>query len=58
MCHLNNKNQLLNLLTKSLTPKRTNLHAEVSELEDEIDQLVYELYDLTPNEVEIVEGNS
>ena len=30
--------------------------AEVSELEDEIDQMVYLLYDLTPEEIAIVEG--
>ena len=30
--------------------------ADVSELEAEIDQLVYHLYDLTPEEIAIVEG--
>ena len=48
---------IVKLVDQILDAKRTNLHAEVSELEDEIDQLVYELYDLTPNEVEIVDGN-
>ena len=48
---------IVKLVDQILDAKRTNLHAKVSELEDEIDQLVYELYDLTPNEVEIVDGN-
>ncbi len=48
---------IVKLVAQILDAKRTNLHAKVSELEDEIDQLVYELYDLTPNEVEIVDGN-
>ena len=32
--------------------------AKVKELEHEIDILVYDLYDLTPEEIAIVEGNS
>ena len=36
----------------------TDQDFNVSELEDEIDQLVYSLYSLTPNEIEIVKGNS
>ena len=30
--------------------------ADTSALEDEIDKLVYELYNLTPEEIAIVEG--
>ena len=41
-----------------LAAKDTNPDVNVSELEDEIDQLVYSLYSLTPNEIEIVKGNS
>ena len=36
----------------------TDPTADVSELEDRIDQLVYSLYSLTPKDIEIVEGNS
>ena len=32
--------------------------AEVKALEKEIDQLVYKLYDLTPEEIKIVEGEN
>ena len=30
---------------------------ETAELENRIDQMVYELYDLTPDEIAIVEGS-
>ena len=39
-----------------LTVKRNNLDADVSKLEDDIDQMVYLLYGLTPEEIDIVEG--
>ena len=41
---------------KILALKKENPEADVTELEAEIDQLVYKLYDLTPEEVAIVEG--
>ena len=39
-----------------LAAKHTDPDADVSELEKEIDQIVYLLYDLTPEEIAIVEG--
>ena len=39
-----------------LAAKDTDPDADVSELENEIDQIVYLLYDLTPEEIAIVEG--
>ena len=47
---------IIELVDQILDAKRTNLDADVCELEDEINQLVSELYNLTPDE--IVEGNS
>lgn len=44
------------LVTEILATKRANPSADVSALEAEIDQLVYDLYDLTPEEIAIVEG--
>jgi len=41
---------------KILAQKKKNPEADVSALEAEIDQLVYKLYDLTPEEIAIVEG--
>ena len=39
-----------------LAAKAANAEADTSVLEREIDQLVYKLYDLTPEEIAIVEG--
>lgn len=39
-----------------LTAKKTNLQADTSKLESEIDVLVYELYELTENEIKIIEN--
>ena len=39
-----------------LDAKDTNPDANVSELENEIDHIVYLLYDLTPEEIAIVEA--
>ena len=44
------------LVSQILAAKRTDPAADVSELEDEIDQMVYLLYGLTPEEIAIVEG--
>ena len=41
---------------KILAAKRTDPDTDVSELENTVDQLVYLLYDLTPEEIAIVEG--
>ena len=44
------------IVNQILDAKRTDPDADVSELENEIDQIVYLLYDLTPEEIKIVEG--
>ena len=36
--------------------RRVYLQADTSKWEEEIDQLVYELYGLSPEEINIVEG--
>ena len=48
--------QIEELVDKILVAKRTNPNENVSDLENEIDQIVYLLYDLTPDEIAIVEG--
>ena len=47
--------QIEERVDKILDAKRINPNAEVSKLETEIDQIVYLLYDLTPEEIAIVE---
>jgi adenine-specific DNA-methyltransferase len=39
-----------------LAAKKKNPQANTGELENKIDQMVYKLYDLTPEEIEIVKG--
>jgi type I restriction-modification system DNA methylase subunit len=48
----------VDLVDRILAAKQRNPDADVSALEREIDRLVYRLYDLTPDEIAIVEGKS
>ena len=50
------KASISKLVNQILDTKRTAPDADVSELENEIDQIVYLLYGLTPEEIDIVEG--
>ena len=45
------------LVNQITTLKKQNPQADTSTLEREIDQLVYKLYDLTSNEINIIESN-
>ena len=47
---------IIDFVTKILAAKQANPAADTRALEREIDQLVYALYDLTPEEIAIVEG--
>ena len=44
------------LVDRILAAKQRNAEADVSALEREIDELVYGLYSLTPEEIKMVEG--
>jgi adenine-specific DNA-methyltransferase len=48
---------IINLVDQILTLKKTNPQADTSDLENEIDELVYQLYELTPEEVEVVKNS-
>jgi type II restriction/modification system DNA methylase subunit YeeA len=48
--------QIESLVDQILARKRGNPHADTRDLERDIDQLVYRLYDLTPDEIRLVEG--
>jgi hypothetical protein len=52
------KTAIENRVTQILTAKRANPAADVAALEAQIDQLVYQLYDLTDEEIAIVEGRA
>ncbi|MDJ0658921.1 MAG: hypothetical protein QNJ42_05460 [Crocosphaera sp.] len=45
------------IVNKIIKIKNNNPDADVSHLEKEIDEIVYELYGLTPEEIAIVEGS-
>jgi len=44
------------LVDEILEQKRGNPHADTRDLERKIDELVYRLYDLTPDEIRLIEG--
>jgi len=50
------RDDVVRLVTSILSRKRDDSDADTSAPEREIDQLVYQLYDLTPEEIAIVEG--
>jgi type II restriction/modification system DNA methylase subunit YeeA len=45
------------LVDQILTLKKTNPQADTSQLEEEIDELVYQLYELTPEEIAVVKAS-
>lgn len=47
---------IISLVDRILAAKKRDPKADTTALEHEIDQLVYKLYDLTPEEIDIVEG--
>ncbi len=49
--------EIIELVDQILDDKQANPDANTSSLENEIDKLVYELYDLTEDEIAIVEGS-
>jgi hypothetical protein len=51
------KNQIIHNVDQILAAKKENPQTDTSKLEAEIDQLVYELYGLSEEEIAIVEGN-
>ncbi len=51
------QDSLVKLVDQILTLKKQNKDADTKNLESQIDQLVYKLYELTPEEIEIVENS-
>ncbi len=49
--------EIVSFVNEILNCKKTNPQTETTDLENQIDQLVYKLYDLTEEEIKIVEGN-
>ena len=55
---LSTKDQVpfIHIVDKILTAKKSDPKADTTALETEIDQLVYQLYELTAEEIKIIEG--
>jgi hypothetical protein len=51
-----NPQPFLSLVNQILAAQKKDPNADTSPLEHQIDQMVYKIYDLTPEEIEIVEG--
>lgn len=49
-------NEIINLVDKILALKAQNSSAYTSQLEKDIDNLIYKLYNLTPKEIKIIQG--
>ena len=49
--------EIISLVDKILKAKKTKASADTSSLEKEIDSLVYKLYNLSKEEIDIIEGN-
>ncbi len=57
-CEVKFEDAISNLVDRILAAKKSDPNADTSALEAEIDALVYKLYDLTPAEIDVVEGRS
>lgn len=53
----NQERVIENLVNEILSAKKQNPEADTEDLETHIDQLVYQLYELTVDEIEIIENN-
>jgi type II restriction/modification system DNA methylase subunit YeeA len=51
-----NEKTIIQIVDKILTAKKSDPNADTTALETEIDQLVYQLYELTAEEIKIIEG--
>jgi len=49
--------QIVKLVDQILSIKKQNPDADTSQLEKEIDQLIYNLYDMTQEEIQVIEGS-
>ncbi len=53
----NKQDQIINIVKKILAKKENRKNTDTSVLENEVDKIVYKLYELTPEEIEIVENS-
>jgi hypothetical protein len=58
ICDIKNQELICDIISQILSLKKNNQQTNVLELEAQIDQLVYQLYELTEEEIAIVEDSS
>ncbi|HUX97318.1 MAG TPA: hypothetical protein VMV47_16405 [Bacteroidales bacterium] len=51
-----NQKPIINIVEKLLNAKEENPEADTNQLEKQLDEMVYKLYELTEEEIKIVEG--
>ena len=56
--HIDDQQPLITIVDQILSLKKSNQNADISVLETEIDRMVYELYELTKDEIAIVEESA
>ena len=52
-----NQQEFITIVDQILTLKKENPQADTSQLEDDIDELVFKLYELTPEEIDVVKNS-
>ena len=55
-CSMEKQQPIISLVEKILKIKKDNTQTDTSPLEKEIDRLVYNLYDLTKDEIKLIDG--
>ena len=55
---INNQESIIDLVNNILQEKSKNTDADITELENAIDKIVYQLYGLTEEEIAVIEGNN
>lgn len=58
ICSSENQQVICEIVLSILKGKKVNSQSDVSKLENEIDHLIYKIYDLTKDEIKIIEGIS
>ncbi len=53
---LKTQDKIIQIVDKILIEKQNNVNSDTKKLENQIDELIYKIYDLTPEEIKIVEN--
>jgi hypothetical protein len=56
--YLRNQKPIVDSVDQILIAKKAKIYNDISQLEKQIDEMVYELYDLTDDEISLIEGST